>query len=86
MAVTEELRIYQHKEAALSIEGRRVVIATAGRQAVLQLLHGGHPGVSRRKSLARGNFLVAKYRLGGERIVQSHNACNKEEPRVPLYL
>ena len=65
------------------------MIATAGRQAVLQLLHGGHPEVSRRKSLARGVFLVAKDRLGGERIVQSRNVCqktNKEEPRVPLYL
>ena len=35
------------------LRGCRVVVPPAGRQAVLELLHEGHPGVSRMKNLAR---------------------------------
>ena len=35
------------------LRGSRVVVAPAGRETVLKLLHEGHPGVSRMRSLAR---------------------------------
>ena len=47
------------------LRGSRVVVPPAGREAVLELLHEGHPGVSRMRSLARSYVcMVASYRQG----------------------
>ena len=51
---------YEQRKHELSVEdgcvlwGSRVVIPPAGREAVVRLLHEGHPGISRMKALARG--------------------------------
>lgn len=68
--------------------GGRVLIPPAGRHAVLQLLHEGHPGVSRMKALARGVVWWPRIDSEVERMVKSCNACQvnrKEEPKVPLH-
>ena len=55
----EALKPYQHCQNELSVHagcillGNRVVIPSAGRQKVLELLHQGHPGITRMKGLAR---------------------------------
>ena len=57
--VDSELNIFHTKQEELSIHegcilwGTRVVVPKQGREAVLQELHQGHPGISRMKSLAR---------------------------------
>ena len=57
--VDPELKIFHTKQEELSIHegcilwGTRVVVPKQGREAVLQELHQGHPGISRMKSLAR---------------------------------
>ena len=51
---------YEQRIHELSVEdgcvlwGSRVVVPLAGREAVIRLLHEGHPGISRMKALARG--------------------------------
>ena len=55
----EDLKPYQHRQNELSVHagcilpGNRVVIPSAGYQKVLELLHQGHPGITRMKALAR---------------------------------
>ena len=36
------------------LRGSRVIVPKEGREAVMSLLHEGHPGVTRMKQLARG--------------------------------
>ena len=51
---------YRPRSHELSVQddcllwGNRVVVPTAGREAVTRVLHEGHPGMSRMKALARG--------------------------------
>ena len=51
---------FERKKDELSIHdgcilrGTRVVIPTKGRELVMDILHQGHPGISRMKSIARG--------------------------------
>ena len=58
--VQEELKPYWTRRLELSLLdgcilwGSRVVIPLPGRDGLLAELHGGHPGVSRMKALARG--------------------------------
>ena len=55
-----ELQPYQPRAAELSVQdgcllwGSRVVVPEKGREAVISLLHEGHPGITRMKRLARG--------------------------------
>ena len=55
----EQLKPFQHRQNKLSVHagcillGSRVVIPSAGRQKILELLHLGHPGITRMKGLAR---------------------------------
>ena len=54
------MRPYQSRSSELSVQdgcllwGSRVVIPPRGRATVLSLLHEGHPGITRMKTLARG--------------------------------
>ena len=54
------LQPYQSRAAELSVQdgcllrGSRVIVPKEGREAVMSLLHEGHPGVTRMKQLARG--------------------------------
>lgn len=47
------LRAELHSECGLLMRGHRVVVPTALRKDVLELLHEGHPGIVRSKLLAR---------------------------------
>ena len=55
-----ELQAYQSRATELSVQdgclllGSRVVVPEKGREAVMSLLHEGHPVITRMKSLARG--------------------------------
>ena len=55
-----DLQPYQSRAAELSVQdgcllwGSRVVVPEKGREAVISLLHEGHPGITRMKRLARG--------------------------------
>eukprot|EP00731_Ephydatia_muelleri_P037838 Em0575g5a len=57
---SDEFRPYEQRKLELSVQngcvlwGSRVVVPPQGRQHVLEMLHEGHPGISRMKSLARG--------------------------------
>ena len=54
-----EMQSYQSRATELSVQdgcllwGSRVVVPKKGREAVISLLHEGHPGVTRMKRLAR---------------------------------
>ena len=56
----EEIKPFNRRCGELSIQdgcilwGNRVVVPHKGQQEVLQLLHDGHPGISRMKGIARG--------------------------------
>ena len=56
----EEMRPFKQRKTELSVQagcilwGTRVVIPHPGRVKIKDLLHKGHPGASRMKSLARG--------------------------------
>ena len=58
-SVGEEFQPFLKKKLELSVEdkcllwGNRVVVPPVGREKVLQLLHDGHPGITRMKALAR---------------------------------
>ena len=58
-SVGEEFQPYFKKKLELSVEdkcllwGNRIVVPPAGREEVLQLLHDGHPGITKMKALAR---------------------------------
>ena len=55
-----ELQPYQPRAAELSVQdgclmwGSRVVVPEKGREAIISLLHEGHPGITRMKRLAKG--------------------------------
>ena len=55
----EEHVPYQRRKEELTLQngcilwGNRVIIPPAGRESIMELLHNGHPGVSRMKSIAR---------------------------------
>lgn len=56
---SQDLRPFRRRKDELSVEnecvlwGQRVIVLRQGRQRVVEELHGGHPGTSRMKSLAR---------------------------------
>ena len=56
----KSLAAFHSKRDELSIQdgcvlrGSRVIIPTKGRELVLEMLHQGHPGISRMKNIARG--------------------------------
>ena len=55
----ENLKPYQNRSSELSVQdscvlwGDRVIIPKAGRDRTLQVLHDGHPGITKMKQLAR---------------------------------
>ena len=57
----EEFAPYLRRQEELTLQngcisrGNRVLIPSAGEKAVLELLHSGHPGISRMKSIARSS-------------------------------
>eukprot|EP00731_Ephydatia_muelleri_P003073 Em0001g3073a len=89
-----ELRIYQQRAMELSVQdgcvmwGSRVVIPPVGCAHVLQLLHEGHPGITRMKALARGVVWWPGIDSELESKVKVCEACQanrKSPPKAPLH-
>ncbi|KAL5517714.1 hypothetical protein EMCRGX_G003317 [Ephydatia muelleri] len=85
---------YQQRKHELSVEdgcvlwGSRVVVPPAGREAVVRLLHEGHPGISRMKALARGVVWWPGLDSQLESKVKECVACQssrKSPPKAPLH-
>ena len=63
-------------------------IPPQGRTTVLQELHGGHPGITRMKSLARGLIWWPKLDEEIETMLHSCSICQTQSdnpPVAPLY-
>ena len=91
--VNPEMLAYWNKRTELSVMddcilwGSRVLIPEPGRQHVLQELHGGHPGISRMKTLARMFVWWPHMDKDIERVVQHCNQCQQVKatpPAAPL--
>ena len=65
--------------------GNRVMIPLTLRPAVLQILHEGHPGISRMKSLAQGVVWWPDMDMELESRVKTCGACQKLPPQAPLH-
>ena len=85
---------YEQRKYELSVEdgcalwGSRVVVPPAGREAVVRLLHEGHPGISRMKALARGVVWWLGLDSQLESKVKECVACQssrKSPPKAPLH-
>jgi hypothetical protein len=93
---SEELKksLFWGKQSELSshegciLWGSRVVIPKKGREAVIQELHEGHPGISRMKTLARMYVWWPGIDKQIEKSVQSCSACQQVmsvPPAAPLH-
>ena len=84
---SDEFRPYEQRKLELSVQngcvlwGSRVVVPPQGRQHVLEMLHEGHPGISRMKSLARGIVWWPKLDADQETLVRSCKACQENQKR-----
>ena len=68
--------------------GLRVVIPVKYYLSVLKLLHDGHPGITRIKSLAKLHLWWPTIDVDTEQIVQSYSNCQEtaqDTVRVPLH-
>ena len=68
--------------------GNRVVVPPQGRMYALNLLHEGHPGIARMKSLARSILWWPELDSDLEMKVKSCQACqenSKSPPKAPLH-
>lgn len=66
------------------LRGSRVVVPPAGRQAVLELLHEGHPGVSRMKNLARSYVWWPQIDKDIEIVVKTCYECQQTRHSPPV--
>ncbi len=85
----DELRPYWTRRLELSTHegcilwGGRVVIPPPGREHLLIELHGGHPGASRMKSLARSLLWWPEMDQEIEEMVQHCTDCQQSRPMPP---
>ena len=93
-AVDSKVRPFFHKRMQLTIHngcllwGLRVVIPQKYRHKVIQLLHSGHPGMTRMKSLARLHVWWPDIDSAIETHAKSCTGCaiaGRDPVRVPLY-
>ena len=80
---------WQHRSELSSHDGcllwgQRVIIPPQGRSTVLQELHGGHIGVTRMKSLARGVVWWPKLDDDIDLLVRSCHKCQMQQDNPPL--
>ena len=66
------------------LRGSRVVVPPAGRQAVLELLHESHPGVSRMKNLARSYVWWPNIDKDIDMIVKTCYECQQTRHSPPV--
>lgn len=85
----DELKPYWTRRLELSahagciVWGGRVVVPPPGRESVLIELHGGHPGVSRMKSLARTLVWWPGMDQAIEEMVKQCSDCQQSRPSPP---
>ena len=85
----DELKPYWRRRSELSVQfgcilwGYRVIVPPQGRTTVLQELHGGHPGITRMKSLARGIVWWPKLDEEIETMVRSCSVCQTQRDNPP---
>ena len=93
-SLPKELHTFFEKRADLSVEEdvllwrRRLVIPTALKESMLQMLHEGHPGVCAMRELARFYAWWPRIDDDIEYHVAACSACQKgraAEPEVPLF-
>ena len=91
--VEPDLVVFSSKRLELSaydgclLWGNRVVVPSQGREAILQELHGGHPGICRMRSLARMYVWWPGLDSEIERTVRSCTQCQVVQavpPQAPL--
>ncbi|KAL5509351.1 hypothetical protein EMCRGX_G004709 [Ephydatia muelleri] len=91
---TDRDPVLSERQLELSVQGgfvlwgSRVVIPTCGRQAVIRMLHEGHPGICRMKSLARSVVWWPGVDADLEAKVSTCEACQanrKSPPKAPLH-
>ena len=86
----DELKPYWTRRLELSthagciVWGGRVVVPTPGRESILMELHGGHPGVSRMKSLARTLVWWPGMDQAIEEMVRRCSDCQQSRPSPPV--
>ncbi len=92
--VREELQPYWQRRLELSVLddcilwGGRVLIPAPGRQHILNELHGGHPGSSRMKALARMFVWWVGMDKEVDQLVRRCTVCQQTKPmppRAPLH-
>ena len=90
----ENLKPYQIRSHELSVQdscvlwGDRVIIPKAGIEKTLQVLHDGHPGISKMKQLARSVVWWPGIDSDIEKMVKSCQMCSlhqKSPPVAPLH-
>ena len=90
----KNLKPYQNRSHELSVQdscvlwGNRVVIPEAGRNTTLQVLHDGHPGITKMKQLARSVVWWPGIDSDIEKMVKSCKTCSvnqKSPPIAPLH-
>ena len=90
----QELSPYVKRRFELGVEGGcllwgcRVVVPSQGRKRALQMLHEGHPGIARMKSLARSYMWWPGMDKDIEHQVKACSDCQstrKDPPPVPLH-
>ena len=86
----ESLKPYWRCRSELSVQfgcimwGYRVIVPPQGRATVLQELHGGHPGMTRMKSLACGIVWWPKLDDEIELMVRSCSVCQTQSDNPPV--
>ena len=88
--VEENLKPYWTRKSELSIHdgcllwGNRIVVPPQGREMALKELHGGHPGVTRMKALARMFLWWPGIDKAIEYAVKHCSECQKNRPSPPV--
>ena len=89
-SVDSELQPFHSRRLELSIQencllwGSRVVIPRPGREKILSLLHEGHPGICKMKSLARNYVWWPKIDADLGAKVKQCNQCQLSRPSSPI--
>ena len=93
-SVNPEFHSYHTRQLELSIQdqyllwGSRIIIPKPGREQLLDLLHKGHPGMSKVKELARSYVWWCKIDADIEAKVKQCNQCQLSRlfsPAVPMH-
>ena len=89
-SVDPEFHPYHTRQLELSIQdqcllwGSRIIIPKPGREQILDLLHEGHPGMSKMKALARSYVWWPKIDADIEAKVKQCNQCQLSHPFSPV--